>query len=490
MEDLFQRSIGELSDGLRAKEFSSVELTKDFLRRCEEYEDLNSFISLNPELTLKQAQIADTLLANGHQGRLCGVPLALKDLIVTTDFPTTCGSKILGQYLSPYDASCVSKLRSAGSVILGKTNMDEFAMGSSNENSAYGSVKNPWNRKCVSGGSSGGSAAAVAAGLAPIALGSDTGGSVRQPASFCGISGLKPTYGRVSRYGLVAYASSLDQIGPLARSVEDLAILSEVIFGYDPADSTSANREVPAFSAALNSDISGKRIGIPAEYFNSALNPEIRGAIEVAIQQFESLGASIVDISLPHTEAAVATYYIIAPAEASSNLARFDGLRYGNRAEADSLFDSYCKSRSEGFGTEVKRRIMIGTYVLSQGYYDAYYLQAQKVRSLIARDFQLAFENDCDLIACPTTPSTAFEIGQKTDDPLQMYLSDIYTVPLNLAGLPGLSIPCGFDSKGLPIGMQLIAGAWQEQLLLNAGFAFQKHTDWHLRLPTLEVSQG
>lgn len=487
MSELLEKSIKELSSGLRSGEFSAVELTQSFLKQLEESSSLNAFTSTDTETSIRHAGAADELIAKKKGSALCGIPVALKDLIVTTDFDTTCASKILTGYRSPFEATCSQQLRSAGAVVLGKTNMDEFAMGSSNENSCFGPVKNPWDEKRVPGGSSGGSAVAVAARMTPYSLGSDTGGSIRQPASFCGISGLKPTYGRVSRYGVVAFASSLDQIGPFAKSVEDLAIVSETLFGHDARDSTSVDRDVPAYSTELSSDISGKRIGIPKEYFSDALDTEVRSAVELAINELESLGAKTVEISLPNTDSAIATYYIIAPAEASSNLARFDGVRYGYREkEAEDLIDMYARSRSAGFGPEVRRRIFIGNYVLSQGYYDAYYRKAQRVRALIASEFKEVFAESCDLIACPTTPTTAFMLGEKTSDPLQMYLNDIYTVPVNLAGLPGLSIPCGFDENSLPIGLQLIGNAWDEQSLLNVGYAYQQQTDWHLRTPTLQ----
>ncbi|MCB0337962.1 MAG: Asp-tRNA(Asn)/Glu-tRNA(Gln) amidotransferase subunit GatA, partial [Bdellovibrionales bacterium] len=386
--------------------------------------------------------------------------------------------------IAPYDATAVAKLKTAGAIVIGKTNLDEFAMGSSNENSYFGAVKNPWNTSRVPGGSSGGSAAAVAARMVPGSLGTDTGGSIRQPASFCGVVGLKPTYGRVSRYGAVAFASSLDQIGPMGKSVKDVAILTECISGRDDNDSTSMALDVPNFSGQLKRDLKGLRIGIPKEYFVTGLNPEVESAVRSAITKLESLGMVAVEVSLPHTSAAIPAYYILAPAEASSNLARFDGVRFGHRSlEANSLLEMYCQSRSQGFGPEVKRRIMMGTYVLSAGYYDAYYLRAQKIRRLIANDFKSAFEANCDVIVCPTAPTTAFALGEKVKDPLSMYLNDIFTGPLNLAGLPGLSMPCGFDSNGLPIGVQLIGKAFDELSILQVAYAYEQATDWLSRKP-------
>ena len=488
MSDLTSLTCFEIRQGLVEKKFSSKEITSSFLRNTETQQDLNAYISIDPEAILKQAELADQKIANGEEGDLLGVPIAIKDVIATRGDTTTCGSKFLESYRSPFNATVIKKLESSGAVLLGKTNMDEFAMGSSSENSSFGVTRNPWDTSRVPGGSSGGSAVVVAASMAPASLGTDTGGSIRQPAAFCNITGLKPTYGRVSRYGLVAYASSLDQIGPMAKDARDCALIAKVISGVDSADATSVNIEVPDFEKKLDRSMQGLRIGIPAQYFSTGLQVEVEESIKKALKVYEENGAELVEIDLPHTQLAIATYYVIAPAEASSNLARFDGVRYGRRAnETNSLDELYAKSRSEGFGSEVKRRILIGTYVLSSGYYQAYYLQAQKVRSLIKQDFEKAFESDVDLIACPVTPTTAFKIGAKTADPLEMYLSDIFTVTLNLAGLPGLSMPCGFDNQGLPIGMQLIGKAWDEQLLLQAAHFYQSQTEWHLKRPPSET---
>jgi aspartyl-tRNA(Asn)/glutamyl-tRNA(Gln) amidotransferase subunit A len=410
--------------------------------------------------------------------------LAIKDTLTTKGIRTTCASKILENFIPPYTATSVAKLSSLGIVNLGKTNMDEFAMGSSNENSAFGSVKNPWNKDCVPGGSSGGSAAAVAGRLAPAALGTDTGGSVRQPASFCNLVGVKPTYGRVSRYGLIAYASSLDSVGVFSSKVIDSATILEAMAGKDPLDATSVEVPVPNFTATINNGIKGLRIGVPDEYFIAGINPEVEKLVRTAIAQLEELGAKIVRISLPSTKLAVAAYYIVAGAEASSNLARFDGIRYGHRANnASDLVDVYKKSRSEGFGEEVQRRILIGAYVLSTGYYDAYYIHAQKIRSLIANEFKEAFTTKCDLIACPTAPTTAFKLNEKIDDPVSMYLNDVFTIPVNMAGLPGISIPCGFDSKNLPVGLQLIGKAWDEETLFRVAQSYESSSEWHKRVP-------
>jgi aspartyl-tRNA(Asn)/glutamyl-tRNA(Gln) amidotransferase subunit A len=430
------------------------------------------------------AKQADAALAAGERRSLLGIPGAIKEMILTKGLETTACSKILNGFVPPYSATVVQKLESAGSLVLGKTNQDEFAMGSSNETSANGPVKNPWDHSRVPGGSSGGSAAAVAACLAPYALGTDTGGSIRQPASFCNIVGIKPTYGRVSRYGVIAYASSLDQVGPMARSVRDCAEITQVLCGHDPHDSTSVPRNLPNFVEGLGKSIKGLRLGVPREYFIKGLDATVESSVRSAIAKLVEQGAEVVDISLPHTELAVAVYYILAPAEASSNLARYDGVRFGYRAEKPTgLEDLYARSRSEGFGTEVKRRIMIGTYVLSSGYYDAFYLRAQKVRTLIAQDFQNAFRDSCDVIVCPTAPTTAFKIAEKVTDPLAMYLNDVFTIPVNLAGLPGMSLPCGFDAQGLPIGLQLIGKPWDEETLFKAAFAYESATDWHKRLP-------
>jgi len=482
MQDFSSLSLTELKDGLEKKKFSSKELTRALLDRSSKLKDLNCYIELCEDSALKEADAADIQIAKGKKGPLLGIPVAVKDVILTKNIKTTCASKILGNFIPPYDATVTTKLKEAGAVIIGKTNMDEFAMGSSTENSAFGPTKNPWDKARVPGGSSGGSAAAVAARLAPVALGTDTGGSIRQPASLCGIVGLKPTYGRVSRYGVVAYASSLDQVGAFARTAKDCATMTQILSGQDVNDSTSVDQAVPDFSAEIEKDIKGLRIGIPKEYFISGVNAEVSSAVKKALDVLKGMGAELVEVSLPHTELAVPCYYILAPAEASSNLARYDGIRYGHRAKnAENLFDLYCRSRSEGFGSEVKRRIMIGTYVLSSGYFDAYYLHAQKVRTLIAKDFKNVFANDCDVIASPTAPTTAFKIAEKASDPIEMYLNDIFTIPVNLAGLPGMSIPCGFDSQKLPIGLQLVGNAWDESTLLRVANNYQKATDWHTK---------
>lgn len=485
MSDIASLTISDMRAGLDSKQFSCSELVKASLDKADSYSGLNCFNLISAENALQEAAQIDTLLAQGKSAPLLGIPVGIKDVICTKGVRTTASSKILENFIPPYDATVVRKLKTAGTVSIGKLNMDEFAMGSSNENSAFGPVKNPWNPEYVPGGSSGGSAAAVAAGICPITLGTDTGGSIRQPASFCGIVGLKPTYGRVSRYGVIAYASSLDQVGGFARNVQDCALVTQAICGQDPNDATSAHREVPDFTKALGQSIKGLRIGLPKEYFVSAVDGEIDAALKKAIATLEGLGAIPVEISLPHTDAAVAVYYILAPAEASSNLARYDGIRYGHRAKGNyDLKTLYAKSRSEGFGREVQRRIMVGAYVLSTGYYDAYYLKAQKVRSLIAKDFQEAFAHKCDLIVAPTAPNAPFKIGAKISDPLQMYLNDIFTIPVNLAGLPGMSVPCGFTSSGLPIGLQLIGKPWDEETLFKAASAYESATDWHTKRPT------
>jgi aspartyl-tRNA(Asn)/glutamyl-tRNA(Gln) amidotransferase subunit A len=486
MTDIAALSISAIREGLQSRQFSCVEVTKASLDKAARLASLNCFIELSPESALKQAEQIDSLIKAGKQAPLLGIPVGIKDVICTKGTRTTAGSKILHNFIPPYDATVVKKLKIAGTVSIGKLNMDEFAMGSSNENSAYGPVKNPWNPEYVPGGSSGGSAAAVAAGICPITLGTDTGGSIRQPASFCGIVGLKPTYGRVSRYGVIAYASSLDQVGGFARNVRDCALITEAICGLDPNDATSVNQPVPNFEASLGKSIKGLRVGIPKEYFVSGLDLHINASLQSALKTLEKLGAIPVEVSLPHTELAVSVYYILAPAEASSNLARFDGIRYGHRASGQmDLKTLYAKSRSEGFGKEVQRRILVGTYVLSSGYYDAFYLKAQKVRSLIVKDFQDAFQNQCDVIAAPTTPAAPFRIGEKASDPLQMYLNDIFTIPVNLAGLPGMSLPCGFTPNGLPIGLQLIGKPWDEATLFQVASAYESETDWHTKLPAL-----
>jgi len=477
------KTIAELSRDLASKKISSVELTQHFLDRIQKLDGkLNSFITVTPEKALKDAKRADEWLASGKGGPLTGIPIAQKDIFCTKDIKTSCGSKILDNFISPYDATVVTKFNEAGTVLLGKTNMDEFAMGSSNETSYHGPVKNPWDLERIPGGSSGGSAAAVAAWLTPGATGTDTGGSIRQPAALSGITGIKPTYGRVSRYGMIAYASSLDQGGPMARTAEDAAMLLNAMSGFDPHDSTSVDKAVPDFTATLNDSIAGLRIGLPKEFFEEGLDSDIAKAIEAAIKEYEKLGATVHDIHLPNTALSIPAYYVIAPAECSSNLARFDGVRYGHRCENPvDLEDLYKRSRSEGFGNEVKRRIMIGTYALSAGYYDAYYLKAQKMRGLIRRDFMEAFQK-VDVIAGPTSPTPAFKLGEKTSDPISMYLSDIYTIAVNLAGLPGISIPAGF-TKGLPIGLQLIGNYFAEARLLNIAHQYQTVTDWHTRTP-------
>lgn len=477
------KTLAQLTQELDAKKISSVELTQYFLDRIKRFDkELNSFITVTEEHALTAAKQADAARAKGQAGPLTGIPIAQKDIFCTLGIKTSCGSKMLDNFISPYDATSVAKFHAAGTVMLGKTNMDEFAMGSSNESSFYGVVKNPWDLERVPGGSSGGSAAAVAAYLTPAATGTDTGGSIRQPAALTGICGLKPTYGRVSRYGMVAFASSLDQGGPMARSAEDLAMMLNAMAGFDERDSTSVDKAVPDYTKTLNDTLQGLRIGLPKEFFKEGLDPEVANAIHAAVKEFEKLGATIHDIDLPNTDLSIPAYYVIAPAECSSNLARFDGVRYGHRCkDAKDLEDLYKRSRSEGFGSEVTRRIMVGTYALSAGYYDAYYLKAQKIRGLIRQDFIDAFKK-VDVILGPTTPTTAFKIGEKVNDPIGMYLSDIYTIAVNLAGLPGMSIPAGMV-KGLPVGMQLIGNLFDEARLLSVAHNFQKVTDWHTKTP-------
>ncbi len=484
--NLIDLPIHELRRQLRSKTISALELTSAYLAQIEASNpQLNSFITVCGEQALAAAAAADAQLASGESQPLTGIPLALKDIFVTAGVRTTCASRILENFVPPYDGTAVARLRSQGAILLGKLNMDEFAMGSSNENSHFGPAKNPWNLNCVPGGSSGGSAAAVAARQAAATLGTDTGGSIRQPAAHCGVVGLKPTYGRVSRYGVIAYASSLDQVGPLARDVEDCSLMLQAVAGFDPRDSTSVDSPVPDYAATLRDGVQGLRIGLPREYFIDGLDPEVRSAVEAAIATYRDLGAEIVEVSLPHTDYAVACYYLIATAEASSNLARYDGVRFGLRVDrGQGLIDMYSASRAAGFGTEVKRRIMIGTYVLSAGYYDAYYLKAQKVRTLIRQDFLDAFEK-VDVILTPVAPTAAFKIGEKTADPLQMYLSDIFTIPVNLAGTCGISLPCGATADGLPIGLQLIGRPFDEATLLRSGYAFEQATEWHKRKPEL-----
>jgi len=477
------RTIAQLAQGLRRKEFSSVELTKLFLARIEASQPvLNSFISVTSERALQAAQVADRDLAAGRGGPLAGVPIAHKDIFCTTGVKTSCGSRMLDNFVSPYDATVVAKLKSAGAVMLGKTNMDEFAMGSSNETSYYGPVRNPWNTNLVPGGSSGGSAAAVAARLVPAATATDTGGSIRQPAALCGVTGLKPTYGRVSRYGMIAFASSLDQGGIITATAEDAALTLREMAGFDPNDSTSVDAPVPDYVAALNAPLSGLKIGLLKEFFEKGLDPEVEKSIRSALAVYEKLGAKLQEVSLPNLPMSVPVYYVVAPAECSSNLARFDGVRFGHRCEQPrDLMDLYKRSRGEGFGAEVKRRIMTGTYVLSAGYYDAYYLKAQKVRQLIAADFARAFK-EVDVLIGPTTPTPAFAIGSKTSDPITMYLNDIYTIGANLAGLPAMSITCGFV-QGLPVGLQIVSPQFGEERMLNVAHMYQSETDWNARIP-------
>ena len=483
MSDLHNLSVKALATLLQTKEVSAVEVATRFLARMGGNPH-NAFLDIDSEVTLAQACASDAKLANGTAGPLEGVPVAHKDVFVTRDFATTAGSKILSGYRSPFDATVVQRLRTAGMVTLGKLNCDEFAMGSANENSAYGPVQNPWDTARVPGGSSGGSAAAVAAGLAPAATGTDTGGSIRQPASFCGITGIKPTYGRASRYGMIAYASSLDQAGPMARSAEDCALLLSAMCGADiDRDSTSLDMPTEDFSASLNHSLEGLRIGIPKEFFGEGLAADVRAAVDSALREYEKLGAKLVPISLPRTELSIPVYYIIAPAEASSNLSRFDGVKFGHRAkDYTDLVDMYKKTRAEGFGNEVKRRIMTGAYVLSHGYYDAYYLQAQKIRRMIADDFQNAFK-ECDVIAGPVAPSVAWKLGENAGDPVADYLADIFTLPASLAGLPGMSVPAGFGADNMPVGLQLIGNYFKEAQLLNAAHRLQQATDFHLRKP-------
>lgn len=484
--ELHQLTIHELQEKIRAGETTATDILKSTYQHIDAVDDkVHAYVCLMKDAAFAQAEAADVAIKNGDIKALTGIPIALKDIYCVKGVPTTCGSRILQNFVPPYDATVVEKLQDAGAIITGKTNMDEFAMGSSTETSAFGVTRNPWDLDRIPGGSSGGSAAAVAADECAASLGSDTGGSIRQPAALCGIVGMKPTYGRVSRFGLVAFASSLDQIGPFTKDVEDCAILMNAIAGYDPRESTSVQLEVPDYRQFLNKDIDGWTIGIPKEYFIEGIDPEVSAAIQKAIKTLEAGGAKCIDISLPHTEYCLAVYYIVAPAEASSNLARYDGVKYGFRfPDSRDLLDMYKKTRSEGFGAEVKRRIVIGTYVLSSGYYDAYYKKAGQVRALIRRDFDEAFKR-CDVILTPTTPTPAFRIGEKTDDPMQMYLSDIFTISTNLAGIPGMSIPCGFTQSGLPIGFQFLAGHFQEGRLLQIGSAYEKLANLEKRRPNL-----
>jgi aspartyl-tRNA(Asn)/glutamyl-tRNA(Gln) amidotransferase subunit A len=496
---MHEKSLTELRAALAAKQCSAVELAQLYLKRIDAAHSLNAFVQVDADLTLEQAKAADALLHTGHAGPLVGLPIAHKDVFVTRGWRSTAGSKMLANYTSPFDATVVERLKRAGMVCVGKTNMDEFAMGSSNENSYFGPVQNPWDTKAVPGGSSGGSAAAVAARLAPAATGTDTGGSIRQPASFSGITGIKPTYGRVSRYGMIAFASSLDQGGPMAQSAADCALLLNAMHGFDERDSTSLVRDDEDYTrylgqswsadgaaSAAGKPLAGLRIGLPKEYFGAGLADDVRAAIDAALKQYEALGATLVEVTLPKTELSIPVYYVIAPAEASSNLSRFDGVRYGHRAaEYRDLLDMYKKSRAEGFGPEVKRRILVGAYVLSHGYYDAYYLQAQKIRRIIANDFQEAFKQ-CDVIMGPVAPSVAWDLGAKGDDPVQMYLADIYTLSVSLAGLPGMSLPCGFGTGATaqrPVGLQIIGNYFNEARMLQVADAFQRATDWHRQAP-------
>ena len=480
---MHSQTVAQLCLGLQQRKYSAIELARALLKRIEQAQPaLNAFISIEAESALAAAAAADVKLAAGGAPPLTGVPIAHKDIFCAAGSRTTCGSKMLANFISPYDATVVARLRAAGAVVLGKTNMDEFAMGSSNETSHFGPVHNPWNSACVPGGSSGGSAAAVAARLVPVATGTDTGGSIRQPAALCGVTGIKPTYGRVSRYGMIAFASSLDQAGVIARSAEDAALLLGAMAGFDARDSTSVERAVPDYVAGLERPLQGLRVGLLKEFFDQGLDPAVAASVRAALEVLRHQGAVLKEVSLPNLPLSVPTYYVVAPAECSSNLARFDGVRYGYRCENPrDLKDLYERSRGEGFGAEVKRRIMTGTYVLSAGYFDAYYLKAQRVRQLIANDFTRAF-GEVDVLIGPTTPTVAFEIGAKTNDPVTMYLNDIYTIGANLAGLPALSIPCGFVNA-LPVGLQIIGGHFAEELLLNVAHRYQRETDWHLRAP-------
>ena len=482
---LYSLSISQLGPLLARREVSPLEVTDQLLERIEGLDgQLHTYLTVDADGARAQAREAEGRLAKGEATPLTGIPLALKDVLVTRGLRTTCGSRILENFVPPYDATVCARLRQAGAVFLGKVNMDEFAMGSSTENSAFGPTHNPWNRDCIPGGSSGGSAAAVAADLCSASLGSDTGGSIRQPASHCGVVGLKPTYGRVSRYGLVAYASSLDQIGPLTKEVRDAALLLNGIAGHDRRDSTSLDAAVPDYLESLGREIKGLKIGVPREYFGGGLDPDVDAAVRQALKTLEGLGAELVEVSLPHTEYAVAVYYLVAVAEASSNLARYDGVKYGFRGEGRSLLEMYGATRTQGFGAEVRRRIMLGTYALSAGYYDAYYRKGSQVRSLIRGDFDAAYKK-CEVVATPISPTPAFRLGEKMADPLTMYLSDIFTISANLGGIPGISVPCGFSSGGLPIGLQLMGPPLGEAALFQAAYAFEQATDWHKRKPQL-----
>ncbi len=479
---MHNKTITELAKGLRAKEYSSVELTQAYLDRIKKYQDLNCYITVAEENALEQAKLADSQLASADSALLTGIPIAQKDIFCTQGIKTSCGSKMLDNFIAPYNATVIEKFNADNAVMLGKLNMDEFAMGSSNETSFYGAVQNPWDTDTVPGGSSGGSASAIAARLTVAATGTDTGGSIRQPASLCGITGLKPTYGRVSRFGMIAFASSLDQGGPMARSAEDAAILMQTMAGFDTKDSTSVDRAVPDYSAGLNNSLEGLKIGLPKEFFSQDLNNDIASAIESAINEYKKLGAEVKEVSLPNMKLAIPAYYVIASAECSANLSRYDGVRFGHRCHSPAdLNDLYTRSRGEAFGAEVKRRILMGTYALSAGYYDAYYIKAQKVRCLISEDFSRAL-SEVDVLMGPVSPSTAFDIGEKTDDPIEMYLADIYTIAINLAGLPAMSLPSGFaDSK--PVGLQVIGNYFSEDRLLNIAHQYQQVTDWHQQTP-------
>ncbi len=480
---MFEKSVAELGRALSAKQVSAVELAKLYLDRIGRHQDLNAFLDLRPDVTLAQARAADMRIARGEATPLTGVPIAHKDIFVTRDFASTASSRMLKGYMSPFDATVVANLANAGMVALGKLNCDEFAMGSSNENSYYGNVLNPWDKTAVPGGSSGGSAAAVAARIAPAATATDTGGSIREPAAFSGITGIKPTYGRASRWGMIAFASSLDQAGIMTRSAEDAALIFNAMLGFDPQDSTSVNRASEDYTRDLQRAVKGLRIGVPKEFFGEGLQPDVEKAVREALAEYVRQGAELVAISLPNAALGIPVYYVIAPAECSSNLSRFDGVRYGHRAaQYGDLDDMIKKSRAEGFGPEPRRRILIGTYVLSHGYYDAYYLQAQKVRRIIADEFQKAFRQ-CDVIAGPVTTSVAFGFGEKAADPVAMYLSDLYTIPASLAGIPGMSIPCGFGAKNRPVGLQLMANYFEEAKLLGVAHQYQQATDWHKRIP-------
>ena len=483
---LYQMTAHQLHQLLLRKEVTSREITESVLRRVEEVEGrIHAYITLTPEMALEQSAAADLRIQKGEAGPMTGIPLAIKDVICTQGVRTTCGSHILENFTPPYDATVTQKLKAAGAVFIGKANMDEFAMGSSTENSSFGPTRNPWDLDRIPGGSSGGSAAAVAADECIVSLGSDTGGSIRQPAACCGIVGMKPTYGRVSRYGLVAFASSLDQIGPFGKDVRDTALLLNAISGHEPRDSTSVDLPVPDYTQALVEDVRGMVLGVPRETFGQGVDPEVASSVREAIEVLKRLGAKTVDVSLPHSDYALAVYYIIAPCEASSNLARYDGVKYGFRARGtEDLLDMYQETRWQGFGAEVKRRIMLGTYALSAGYYDAYYLKASRVRTLIRKDIEEAFQK-CDALILPTAPTPAFRVGEKVDDPLQMYLSDIFTIPCNLAGLPGLSLPCGFTGKGLPVGLQILGNFFQEEKILRVAWAYEQNTEHHRRKPKL-----